>query len=358
LRVKIERAEENLALAESDEDFTGIQKHITKWRAQRDDLAEAIDQQRATVRITPAATAALSLLDEAIESLATADRVPLRDAISAVVKRVQFSRNRTYAEVGICSHRGGKPNPVEAYTFSGSIEFVPGLLPVDKVEFENELFGQDPRWYEAAMYVCQAGRIVSTREASEHVACYKNAMVRMLKRASAAGLVKWVGHKHTGGWVTPDLPEEYAVPSIIQDVVDFVIDAGRPVTPPEVSDALGISRSATHGRIREARRTNLLRCADRVKNRFASLPTEAAIVNRQQRDRCAEIVNNAAKPLGLGEVAEQLGVSENVARWWLTCAEAAELVNQSAPGLWATRKRKTATERKAATGRRERAASA
>ncbi len=95
LRAKIERATENLALA-NPEDIPGISKLLAGWRDQEANIKDKLRQARGEGAPSPEALEVIGRLDELLERLSEADHEKLSFAIRQTIKRVTLRRERRH----------------------------------------------------------------------------------------------------------------------------------------------------------------------------------------------------------------------------------------------------------------------
>lgn len=330
LASQIERVENNLALADTPEDFNAIKGRLAKLREQRAGLASAIETRQATVKLTPEVTKALTCLDDAIEGLDTADRQKLQIALATVIRRVSIRRERFQgAGLRLCAKRSPGNKTLRFDRFHGTIEFEPGVFAADAYSFSLDHFDVDPRWRPMVDWVRDSEKVVMTSEVCKRFRLHASTALKMLKRAQIAGLVKWHGNQR-GGWINADVPtEQLPQPAIVAEVADFIRAAGRVVERKEIAQHFGISKTTSLDRVRKAIAAGLIRrivISDGVHGFVPADAAAAMIGPRKHVAACADFIAAQGRTVPTMEVAQQFGLSRESALSRLWAAEECGLI--------------------------------
>jgi hypothetical protein len=191
LRLKIERMEQNLGLAEDADDFRAVSNQLKVFREQERKIVarvEAKDERRAPEGIVALKSANdLKLLRE---NLHLADRAPLATALRSLVERVVVYREFSPKKF---------PGDVTLSQCYGTIEFFPVLFsdqPVDSAQKPWVIaFGDADLWpgrqyIEIADYVSKVGHAVPTSELAKRFDMPHTLALYHAKRAVKVGLIQ------------------------------------------------------------------------------------------------------------------------------------------------------------------------
>jgi site-specific DNA recombinase len=191
LRLKIERMEQNLGLAEDPDDFRAISNQLKVYREQERKIVarvEARDVRRAPAGIVDLKSANdLKLLRE---NLHLADRVPLAAALRSLVERVVVRREFIPKKF---------PGDITLNQCVGTIEFFPVLFSDEPGQPEQKpwviAFGDADLWparpyIEIADYVGKAGHAVTTNELARRFDIHHTLALYHAKRAVKVGLIQ------------------------------------------------------------------------------------------------------------------------------------------------------------------------
>lgn len=189
LRAKIERATENLALA-NPEDIPGISKLLAGWREQEANLKDKLRQARGEGAPSPEALEVIGRLDELLERLSEADREKLSFAIRQTIKRVTLRRERR--------HKNG----YRVTMWNGVIELRDDLGIFGVIPLTDDDIPTPGRWREVADFIRRRGDVVFFRDVCEHVGLKGSCVSRLLARAVLSGKVRNLGHQK--GWIAAE----------------------------------------------------------------------------------------------------------------------------------------------------------
>lgn len=191
LRLKIERAEENLALAENDDDYRAIAGMLRKWRESERNLLARVDAQNQ--RRGPQGIVAMKSADDLKllrENLHLADRIPLAAALRSLVERVVVSRESIPKQTS---------TDVSLNQCFGTIEFFPELFVSGEetrqgtepwvIPFADADLWPERQYLDVADYVSKAGRPVRSRELAEQLKIEHTLALYHAKRAVKVGLI-------------------------------------------------------------------------------------------------------------------------------------------------------------------------
>lgn len=187
VRAKIERATENLALADR-EDIPGITKLLAGWREQESTLKDKLRQANGQHAPSPEAMAVMNRLDDLLARLDEADREKLAFAIRQTVKRVTLRRERR--GVGT-RHR--------ITLWDGVVELRDDLGVAGVIPLTDDDIRSPGRWREVADFIRQRGDVVYFRDVCEHVGLKGSCVSRLLAQAVLSGKVRNLGHQK--GWI-------------------------------------------------------------------------------------------------------------------------------------------------------------
>lgn len=189
LRAKVERATENLALA-NPEDIPGISKLLAGWREQEANIKDKLRQSKGEQAPSPEALEVIGRLDELLERLSEADREKLSFAIRQTVKRITLRRERRSDG----THR--------ITMWDGVIELrddlgVPGVIPLSDDEIPSP-----GRWRDAVRFIRERGEAVYVQDVADALGVHKAFTSRLLAQAVLSGKVRNLGHQK--GWIAAD----------------------------------------------------------------------------------------------------------------------------------------------------------
>jgi len=189
LRAKIDRATENLALA-NPEDIPGISKLLAGWRDQETQLKDKLRQARGDQAPSPEALEVIGRLDELLERLSEADREKLSFAIRQTVKRITLRRER----------RGNGKHRITLW--DGVIELRDDLGVSGMIPLSDDDIPTPGRWREAVAFIREQGEVVFFRDVAQHVGLKGSCVSRLLAQAVLSGKVTNLGHQK--GWIAAE----------------------------------------------------------------------------------------------------------------------------------------------------------
>ncbi|MBA3315282.1 MAG: recombinase family protein [Planctomycetaceae bacterium] len=174
LRHKIERGTQNLALAESDDDFAAVSKLLAAWREDEQLLLKRL--MRGTSRRPAPAE-----LVEAIEGMAAA-REHLDEAapghlvamFAQLIARITIRRRNIYSR---------------AFKLEGEMVFHSEVCSEPVVPFTDADVTPSTRWREVASFISDAGQSVTRRDIEEALGIGTDAVNNALRLACRRGLV-------------------------------------------------------------------------------------------------------------------------------------------------------------------------
>ena len=178
LRKKIDRATENLALAESKDECAAVSKLRSEWLSSERDLIRKIDRS-STRKLRPGLLECFERLAEIRENIHEADPGLLVLAIRESIERITVQRDKTSGE------------------WSGTIDLIPEI----SVEREIPILHSDilPRhlWFKAVLFIGSLGRTVSALEIAEHLGIERVNVYRIMRTAVNSNRVT---HYWGNGW--------------------------------------------------------------------------------------------------------------------------------------------------------------
>jgi site-specific DNA recombinase len=182
IRRRIERAEENLALADA-KDFDSISKLLKKWRSEAAELEKRIQGEQSKIAAPQIAVEAVEALSFVRDNLADFDRVLLSAAIRNTIKeiRVRIRRER----------KGG----YHFKTISGVVNFADNLSSEGAIPFTDADVYPDKKWRVVADAVKSAGHITLAELSRRLGYGNREGALKALQHAVAAGVVE----KHPSG---------------------------------------------------------------------------------------------------------------------------------------------------------------
>ncbi len=186
VRAKLERATENLALA-NREDIPGITKLLAGWREQESTLKDKLRQANGQHAPSSEAMAVMNRLDDLLSRLDEANREKLAFAIRQTVKRITLRRERRQNE----RHR--------ITLWDGVIELRDDLGVVGVIPLTDDDMPSPGRWRDAVALMRERGEAVYVQEVADALGINKAFTSRLLAQAVLSGKVRNLGHQK--GWI-------------------------------------------------------------------------------------------------------------------------------------------------------------
>jgi site-specific DNA recombinase len=186
VRAKLERATENLALA-NREDIPGITKLLAGWREQESQLKDKLRQANGQQAPSPEAMAVMNRLDDLLSRLDEANREKLAFAIRQTVKRITLRRERRQNE----RHR--------ITLWDGVIELRDDLGVVGVIPLTDDDIPSPGRWRDAVAFIRERGDAVYVQEVADALGVNKAFTSRLLAQSVLSGKVRNLGHQK--GWI-------------------------------------------------------------------------------------------------------------------------------------------------------------
>lgn len=190
IRRKIERGTENLALAERD-NFAAISKLLTQWREEEIQLVERLQNRGRELEPLPEALSVLAKFDKIRERIGQADRAKLAHAIRQTVASITIGT------------RKAKAGTIDYNEHYGELRFNQNLGIDKAIPIPDEAIGQRRIWREIGELARRSKKTIHLKDVCEIIgsSCPSRAC-HNVRRAEAAGLIKKIGGKGTGGgWV-------------------------------------------------------------------------------------------------------------------------------------------------------------
>lgn len=183
IRKKIRRATENLALAESQQDFQALTDVLNGWRKKEADLAERISRP---VRGQPTIESAVAIqnLAQIRENLHLASRVKLRMALGETIESITIGREYLV---------DGKVSIREPF---GEVRFSPEVFTGEPLKFTGRDIYPDRFAYKIIEFIHQEGRKVSSTELVEKFSRVNGMMCREAKKAALTGAITRCGKEY------------------------------------------------------------------------------------------------------------------------------------------------------------------
>ena len=186
LQKKIERANDNLALASDPNDFAAISQRIAEWRTQVEKLRVRLQSQLTQASEDSDVVAALHNLTKYRDALHEAEPVDLALWVPHVVKRITLGRrddpNRSKMEA----------------KWLGEIEFQPDVYSGGPIALSHEHLGVLPAWRAVASWVNEQGRPVTADEVAVEFGIGTFTASYHMREGVLAGLLLKNGRR--GGW--------------------------------------------------------------------------------------------------------------------------------------------------------------
>lgn len=189
VRSRIERATENLALA-NPEDIPGISKLLTKWRERESAIRKQLQQANGEQTASPEAIAIMERLDELTERLSEADREKLAFAIRQTVKRITLRRQRLT--------RGRHT----ILMWDGTIELRDDLGVANMIPLTDEDIPSPGRWRDVVRFVRERGDVVYVKDVANALGITQPTTSALLAQAVLSGKVRNLGHQK--GWIAAE----------------------------------------------------------------------------------------------------------------------------------------------------------
>jgi len=189
VRMRIERATENLALA-NREDIPGISQLLAKWRERESSLRKQLRQANGDHSASPEAIAIMGRLNELMERLTEADREKLAFAIRQTVKRITLRRQRLV---------NGRHRIV---IWDGTIELRDDLGVTDVIPLTDEDIPSPGRWREVVQFIREQGEIVYVKDVAGALGISQPFTSALLAQAVLSGKVRNLGHQK--GWIAAE----------------------------------------------------------------------------------------------------------------------------------------------------------
>lgn len=186
LRRKIEKATENLALADKNE-FKAISGLLSRWQTEEAELAIRIEQPCDSLEPIPEALKILRRMPKIRQNIKIADHGLLNEAIAKTI---------AWLKVGV---RDTKVGEIRYREFFGELAFH-DAFGVPPLEIPDSAIGHRHIWLELAELVRHADHPLHLRDFFELIGTNDPSHAAYhVRRAEKAGLIKKVGHQ--GGWV-------------------------------------------------------------------------------------------------------------------------------------------------------------
>lgn len=186
IRSKIDRATENLALADRN-DIPGITRLLATWRERESDLKEQLRRAHGQQAPTTEALAIISRLDDLLIHIGEGDREKLQQAIRQTVKRITLRRERRYLKHCRITLWDGVIELREEFGISGVLHLTDDEIP------------SPGNWREAARFVQQRNGVVFFKEVAAHMGLKGSCVSRALAQSVLSGKIRNLGHQK--GWM-------------------------------------------------------------------------------------------------------------------------------------------------------------
>lgn len=185
LKLKIERATENLALADPA-DIPGITKLLSRWRKEEQSVNEKLQRANGVSSPSPEALRVLEHLDELLTKIEEADREKLSSALRSTIKRITLRRERR------------QHSNYRVTMWDGVIELRDDLGIEEVIPLTDDDIPTPGRWRDVANFICQRGDVVFFKEVCEHLGLKGSCVSRSLAQAVLSGKIRNLGHQK--GW--------------------------------------------------------------------------------------------------------------------------------------------------------------
>ncbi|MFO0134122.1 MAG: hypothetical protein ACK56U_11050 [Planctomyces sp.] len=186
IRAKIERATENLALADRD-DIPGITRLLAGWRDRESELKEQLRRAHGQRAPTAEALAIINRLDDLLIHLGEGDREKLQQAIRQTVKRITLRRER----------RSGKSWRITLW--DGVIQLREEFGTDAILHLADDDIPSPGNWREAAPFIQKQGGVVFFKDVAIHMGLKGSCVSRVLAQSVLSGKVRNLGHQK--GWI-------------------------------------------------------------------------------------------------------------------------------------------------------------
>lgn len=174
LQAKIDRASENLALAETNEDFVTVAKFLRERKAEYRELSKRAERL-AVPKVD--ASDALAWLLASKDDLAHADRNELATALAAVVASITL-------RIDVAGQKRSR-----AVIQQATLQFSDGYYPGGQIELPATELGTCWRWKEIAAYVRCEGRPLPAKQIAKQFSINVKTAQERLRKCVAAGML-------------------------------------------------------------------------------------------------------------------------------------------------------------------------
>lgn len=187
IRVKIERATEDLTLADPA-DIPGISKLLSQWREEERLLSEKLQRTSGVRSPAPEALRVLEHLDELLAKIEDANREKLSTALRSTIKRITLRRERRVEAT------------YRVTMWDGVIELRDDLGIETVIPLTDDDIPTPGRWREIANFIRQRGDVVFFKEVCQHLGLKGSCVSRSLAQAVLSGKIRNLGHQK--GWTS------------------------------------------------------------------------------------------------------------------------------------------------------------
>lgn len=186
VQTKIERATENLALADSD-DFKSISSVLAKWREDERELQKRIKASRKDVQPNSDILKAIANLGKVRQHLHLASADTLGPAIRSMVHRIEINRTNY---------------PSGYHEFAGRLEFSADALPGESLPIAHAEIAADHLYRQVHRYLSKRKKPVAYKRLYESLGFTDGQLWQTLKRAEHLHLVS----RSKSGWQAIAIP--------------------------------------------------------------------------------------------------------------------------------------------------------
>lgn len=201
-------------IVNAPENVAAVERRLSQLRSDREELAAIMQTRNHITRLTPEASAALSVLDELIDQPEQWNRNKMRVAMGDILEYAEIKREIVEGDAPSTQrHRKGKPinTAMKFRRYEGRFVFKPGIFSVDVLEFSDGDLRPGWKLNRAIEFVRgQGGRMVTTREVAEAIGSHLTVANRMMRKGAVLGIIDRVGGQRTGGWMVKDQKTEKA----------------------------------------------------------------------------------------------------------------------------------------------------
>ncbi len=186
IRSKIERATENLALADRN-DIPGITRLLAGWRDRESELKEQLRRAHGQQAPTAEALAIINRLDDLLIHLGEGDREKLQQAIRQTVKRITLRRERRYGKSWRITLWDGVIELRDEFGIDAVLHLTDDDIP------------SPGNWRNAARFIQSKGGVVFFKDVAKHMGLKGSCVSRVLAQSVLSGKVRNLGHQK--GWI-------------------------------------------------------------------------------------------------------------------------------------------------------------